>query len=145
MRLSVTKCLNWLLPSEVLLIEHLYFACMILVTSPFNFDHAITLTFGLLQAQICCRVGDHNSLSMYLLVDERQCHIIIPFELSLSDYLFGIKSVNRGCNVSDIENICCLCIGNLYNLLTSRCQSRALRYKVCVGSICMIIIITPFK
>ena len=32
---SVTKTLTWLISSEVLMIEHWYLACMILVTSPF--------------------------------------------------------------------------------------------------------------
>ena len=31
---------------------------MILVTSPFNWHHAVTLTFDLPQGQICCRTGD---------------------------------------------------------------------------------------
>ena len=52
-----------LISSEVLMIEHWYLACMILVTSPFNWHHAVTmtLTFDLLQGQSCCRAGDHNS------------------------------------------------------------------------------------
>ena len=59
--LSVTKTLTWLISSEVLMIEHWYLACMILVTGPFNWHHIVTLTFDLLQGQICCRAGDHNS------------------------------------------------------------------------------------
>ena len=53
---SVTKTLTWLIPSEVLMIEHWYLACMILVTSPFFWYHVVTLTltFDLLQGQICC-------------------------------------------------------------------------------------------
>ena len=34
---------------------------MVLVTSPFNWHHAVTLTFDLFKGQICCRAGDHNS------------------------------------------------------------------------------------
>ena len=45
------------------MIEHWYLTCMILVTSPFYWYHAVTLTFDLLQGQICCR-GDHNSSSL---------------------------------------------------------------------------------
>ena len=41
---------------------------MILVTSPFHWYHAVTLTFDLLQGQICCRAGDHNSSNL-LVVD----------------------------------------------------------------------------
>ena len=51
--LSVTKTLTWLISSEVLMIEHWYLACMILVTGPFYWYHAVTLTFDQLQGQIC--------------------------------------------------------------------------------------------
>ena len=63
---SVTKTLTWLISSEVLMIEHWYLACMILVTSPFYWYHVVTLTltFDLLQGQICCRAGDHNSSNL---------------------------------------------------------------------------------
>ena len=62
-RPSVTKTLTLLISSEVLMIEHWYLACMILVTSPFNWHHAVTLTltFDLLQGQRCCHARDHNS------------------------------------------------------------------------------------
>ena len=65
--LSVTKTLTWLISFEILMIEHWYLACTILVTSPFNWYYAVTLTFDLLQGQSCCRAGDHNSPN--LLVD----------------------------------------------------------------------------
>ena len=42
---------------------------MILVTSPFNWHHAVTLTFDLLQSQSCCRVGDLNFPNM-LVIDK---------------------------------------------------------------------------
>ena len=63
---SVTKTLTWLISSEVLKIEHWYLAWIILVTSPFYWYHAVTLTltFDLLQGQICCRAGDHNSSNL---------------------------------------------------------------------------------
>ena len=46
-----------------IMVEHWYLACMILVTSPFNWHHALALTFDLLQVQgqTCCRAGDHSS------------------------------------------------------------------------------------
>ena len=62
------KTLSWLIPSEVLMIEHWYLACMITVTSPLDWNHVVTLTFDLCQGQICCRVGDHNSLNLLVLV-----------------------------------------------------------------------------
>ena len=41
------------------MIERWYLACMILVTSPFFWYHVVTLTitFYLLQGQICCQAG----------------------------------------------------------------------------------------
>ena len=56
-RLSVTKTLTWLISFEVLMIEHWYLTCMIIVTSPFYWYHAVTLTFDLSQGQIWCRAG----------------------------------------------------------------------------------------
>ena len=41
---SVTKTLTWLISSEVFMIEHWYVACMVLVTSLFYWNHAVTLT-----------------------------------------------------------------------------------------------------
>ena len=66
--LSVTKTLTWLISSEVLMIEHWNLACMIFVTSPFKWHHAMALTFtlDLFQGQICCRAGDHNSPNLLL-------------------------------------------------------------------------------
>ena len=45
------------------MIEHLYLASMILMTSPFNWNLAwtLTLTFDILQGQIFCHMWDHNS------------------------------------------------------------------------------------
>ena len=51
---------------EVLMIEHWYLACI--VTSPFYWYHAVTLTFDLSQGQICCRAGDHNSSNLLVTV-----------------------------------------------------------------------------
>ena len=39
-----------------------------LVTCPFNWHHAITFTFDLLQGQIYCCVGDHNSANLLVKV-----------------------------------------------------------------------------
>ena len=58
--LSVTKTLTPFVSSEVLLIQHWYLACMILVTSPFYWYHVVALTFDILQGKICCRMGDLN-------------------------------------------------------------------------------------
>ena len=60
-RLSVMKTLTWLISFEVLMIGHWYLAWMILVSNPFNWHHAVTLTFDILQGQSCCRAGDHDS------------------------------------------------------------------------------------
>ena len=67
-RLSVTKTLTWLISFEVLMIEHWYLTCMIIVTSPFYWYHAVTLTFDLSQGQIWCRAGDHNSSNFYFYI-----------------------------------------------------------------------------
>ena len=66
-RASVTKTLTWLISSEVFMIDYWYLACMILVTSPFYWYHAVTLTFGLLQGLISCQAGDHNSSNLLVL------------------------------------------------------------------------------
>ena len=58
--LSVTKTLTLPIVSEVLMIEHGYLVCMILVTSPYYWYHTVTLTFDLSQGQICCWAGDHS-------------------------------------------------------------------------------------
>ena len=69
-RLSVTKTLIWLISSEVLKIEHWYLACMIFVTSPFKWRHAVTLTFDLFQGQSCCRAGDQSIPWICLFIKE---------------------------------------------------------------------------
>ena len=51
------KNLPWLITSQVLKIEHSYLACRILVTIPFYWYHAMTLTFYRLQGQFCCQAG----------------------------------------------------------------------------------------
>ena len=61
---SVTKNFNlarifWSIKDRALIL-----ACMILVTSPFNLHHSVTLTFDLLQGQSCCRAEDQNSRNL---------------------------------------------------------------------------------
>ena len=52
-RLSAKKILNWLISSKLLLIEHCYLTCMVLVTSRF-LKKDFCLVFDLLQCQMCC-------------------------------------------------------------------------------------------
>ena len=65
-RLSVTKTLTSVITFALLQIELWYLACVFFVTRPFWWCHVMTLTvtFDLLQGQICCRAGDHNSLNL---------------------------------------------------------------------------------
>ena len=55
------NCLPWLMSFEVLIIEHWYLACTLLVTSPLNLHHAVTLTsnFDLLKGKKYWRTGIH--------------------------------------------------------------------------------------
>ena len=48
----------------------LIFGMCVLCDNPFRWYHIVTLTvtFDLLQGQICCRAGDHNSLNLLVLV-----------------------------------------------------------------------------
>ena len=63
-RLSVTKTLSLAITFALLHVELWYLACVFFVTRPFRWYHV--MTFDILQGQICCQAGDHNSL--YLLV-----------------------------------------------------------------------------
>ena len=56
---SVTKILTLAITFALLQIELWYLACVFLVTRPFRWYHVVTLTvtFDLLQGQICCRAG----------------------------------------------------------------------------------------
>ena len=60
------KTLTLAITFALLQIELWYLACVFLVTRPFRWYHVVTLTvtFDLLQGQICCRAGDHNSLNL---------------------------------------------------------------------------------
>ena len=64
-RLSVTKILTLAITFALLQVELWYLACVFIVTLPFRWYHVVTLTvtFDLLQGQICCQAGDHNSLN----------------------------------------------------------------------------------
>ena len=65
-RLSVTKTLTLAITFALLQVEPWYLACVFFVTRPFRWYHVVTLTvtFDLLQGQICCPAGDHNSLNL---------------------------------------------------------------------------------
>ena len=78
---SVTKTLTLLISSEVLMIEHWYLASMILVTSPFNWHHAVTLTFDLLQGQGCCRAGDRNSPNLLVMTNLQVIGLCIVYHV----------------------------------------------------------------
>ena len=69
-RLSVTKTLTLAIPFALLQVEPWYLACVFFVTRPFRWYHVVTLTvtFDLLQGQICCQAGDHNSLNLLVTV-----------------------------------------------------------------------------
>ena len=64
--LSVTKTLTLAITFALLKVELSYLACVFFVTRPFRWYHVVTLTvtFDLLQGQICCRAGDHHSLNL---------------------------------------------------------------------------------
>ena len=68
--LSVTKTLTLAITFALLQIELWYLACVFFVTRPFRWYHVVTLTmtFDLLQGQICCRAGDHNSLNLLVIL-----------------------------------------------------------------------------
>ena len=68
--LSVTKTLTLAITFALLQVELWYLACVFFATRPFRWYHIVTLTvtFDLLQGQICCRAGDHNSLNLLVLL-----------------------------------------------------------------------------
>ena len=63
---SVTKTLTLAITFALLQVELWYLTCVFFVTRPLRWYHVVTLTmtFDLLQGQICCRAGDHNSLNL---------------------------------------------------------------------------------
>ena len=68
-RLSVPNILTLAITFALLQVELWYLACAFFVTRPFRWYHVMTLTvtFDLLQGQICCRAGDHNYLNLLVL------------------------------------------------------------------------------
>ena len=68
-RLSVTKTLTMAITFALLQVDLWYLACVLFVRRPFWWYHAMTLTmtFDLLQGQICCRAGNHNSLNLLVI------------------------------------------------------------------------------
>ena len=66
--MSVTKSLTLAITFALLQIELWYLACVFFVRRPFWWYHVVTLTvtFDLLQGQICFRAGEHNSLNFLL-------------------------------------------------------------------------------
>ena len=69
-RPSVTKTLTLAITFALLQVDLWYLACVFFVTRPFRWYHVLTLTvtFDLLQGQICCRAGDHNSPNLLVYV-----------------------------------------------------------------------------
>ena len=67
--LSVTKTLTLAVTFALLQVEPWYLTWVFFVTRPFRWYHVVTLTvtFDLLQGQICCRAEDHNSLNLLVL------------------------------------------------------------------------------
>ena len=70
-RLSVTNTLTLAITFALLQIELWYLASVFFVTRPFRWYNVVTvtMTFDLLQGQICCRAGDHNSLNLRVAFD----------------------------------------------------------------------------
>ena len=66
---SVTKTLTLAITFALVQVELWYLACVFFVTRRFWWYHVVTLmvTFDLLQGQICCRAGDHNSLNLLVM------------------------------------------------------------------------------
>ena len=90
-RPSVTKTLTLAITFALLQIELWYLACVFLVTRPFRWYHVVTLTvtFDLLQGQICCRAGDHNFLNLLLYgYSEKPPHLVAFY------YTLGIRRTN---------------------------------------------------
>ena len=65
---------------------------MIIVTSPFYWYHAVTLTmtFDQFQGQICCRVGDHKYSNLLVFTGGKFCinvhqtvQVVVIFKISM--------------------------------------------------------------
>ena len=110
---SVTKTLTLAITFALLQIEIWYLACVFIVTRPFRWYHVVTLTvtFDLLQFQICCRAGDHNSLNVL---------VYFPLHLRRSEKGGGGQGDERWGDVKGERPTPCppphLCIRALKNL-----------------------------
>ena len=63
---------------------------MVLVTSPFNWHHVVTLTFDIFQGQICCRAGEHNPPNLLVIWHNARLqtgHIMVWY----GDVLSGLR------------------------------------------------------
>ena len=102
--LSVTKILTLALFFALLQVELWYLACVFFVTRPFRWYHVVTLTvtFDLLQGQICCRAGDHNSLNLLVVIKLSQIYA------HFSETVSGLVTI-RAFRESDrfVVHVCC--------------------------------------
>ena len=66
---KIQQALTLAIIFALLQIELLYLACVSFVTRLCRWYHVVTLTvtFHLLQGQICCRAGDHNSMNLLVI------------------------------------------------------------------------------
>ena len=83
---------NLSISSEVLIIKHWYLACMIFVTSPFNWHYAVT--FDLFQGQICC----HEFASLVSLYSGI---------FTMYTYTYSIKMLDRVISRIDVATLRC--------------------------------------
>ena len=92
---SVTKTLTLAITFALLQIELWYLVCVFLVTRPFRWYHVVTLTvtFDLLQGQICCRAGDHNSLNLLVKIkkDENSKKIKNKINVKYNKQIYAIS------------------------------------------------------
>ena len=136
--LSVTKTLTLAITFALLQVELWYLPCGFIVTLPFWWYHVVTLTvtFDLLQGQICCRAGDHNSLNLLVLRSNWTCRIWFrilswrDFCIVVSDFAYllpfsnnfplkFLKNIHSGFTLVDITNnsACSIDVGLWLKLL----------------------------
>ena len=105
---SVTNTLSLAITFALLQIELWFLACLFLVPRPFRWNHVVTLTvtFDLLQGQICCRAGDHNSLNLLVsLCTHCNNHLILTFLLFKYTKIICDTKWNR--TVLHFKNVAC--------------------------------------
>ena len=78
---------------SIIMIEHWYLACKILVTGHFHWQHA--LTFDVLHGQICCHAWHHMSLNFF-----------VPYEQLLGDVSFEMCVVNMPASFTRCNQVC---------------------------------------